>query len=84
MEAVTEVHDGDVQMIDSSSVRVHRHAANTSESGGDRCVGRSRGGLTTKIYALTDVQGPPLDLILTPSHAADCPTAAELLGRLRE
>jgi hypothetical protein len=29
MQAVTEVHDGDVQMIDSSSVRMHQHATNT-------------------------------------------------------
>jgi transposase len=84
MEAVTAAHDCDVQMIDSSSVRVHQHAANTTESGGDRCMGRSRGGLTTKIHALTDARGLPLELILTPGQAADCPTAAKLLGRLRE
>ena len=84
MQAVAEIHDGDVQMIDSSSVRVHQHAANTSESGGERCMGRSRGGLTTKIHALTDAHGLPLELILTPGQAADCPTAARLLGRLRE
>ena len=28
MDAVTKAHDGDIQMIDSSSVRVHQHAAN--------------------------------------------------------
>src|SRR6266567_1781078 len=84
MEAVTAAHDGDVQMIDSSSVRVHQHAASTIESGGDRCMGRSRGGLTTKIHALTDAHGLPLELVLTPGQAADCPTAAKLLGRLRE
>ena len=47
-------------------------------------MGRSRGGLTTKIHALTDARGLPLELILTPGQAADCPTAAKLLGRLRE
>jgi len=31
MQAVAAVHDGDVQMIDSSSVRLHQHAANTRE-----------------------------------------------------
>ena len=44
MQAVTAAHDADVQMIDSSSVRVHQHAANTRESGGDRCLGRIPGG----------------------------------------
>src|SRR5258706_14850342 len=41
MDAITVAHDGDSQMIDSSSVRVHQHAANT-KNGGDRCMGRSR------------------------------------------
>ncbi len=26
MDVITEAYDGDVQMIDSSSVRVHQHA----------------------------------------------------------
>lgn len=32
MDAVTTVHDGHVQMIDSSSVRVHQHAANSKKA----------------------------------------------------
>src|SRR5271157_5268950 len=32
MDAVTIAHDGKVQMIDSSSVRVHQHAANTKKA----------------------------------------------------
>ncbi len=28
LEAVSEAYDGDIQMIDSSSIRVHQHAAN--------------------------------------------------------
>jgi hypothetical protein len=32
MDAITTVHDGDVQIIDSSSVRVHQHAANTKKA----------------------------------------------------
>ena len=29
MDAIVEAYDGDIQMIDSSSVRVHQHAAGT-------------------------------------------------------
>ena len=47
-------------------------------------MGRSRGGLTTKIHALTDGQGLPLELVLTPGQAGDCPVAGQLLGRLEE
>jgi hypothetical protein len=44
-------------MIDTSTIRVHQHAAcivrNIRQS-----MGRSRGGLTSKIYALVDTQRP--------------------------
>jgi len=46
-------------------------------------MGRSRGGLTTKIHAVTDARGLPLELVLTPGQAGDCPVAASLLGHLR-
>ena len=35
LDAVSEAYNGDVQMIDSSSVRVHQHGANGSKKGGD-------------------------------------------------
>lgn len=43
-------------------------------------MGRSRGGLTTKIHTLTDAQGRPLRFILTGGQAHDSTTAADLLG----
>ncbi len=46
-------------------------------------MGRSRGGLTTKVHVVVDARGLPLELLLTPGQAADCPAAAQLLGRLR-
>ena len=57
-------HDAAVQMIDTSIVRVHEHAAcvarNRSQS-----MGRSRGGLTSKIHAVVDTNGLPVRLGLT-------------------
>jgi hypothetical protein len=32
MAAVSHAYDGDVQMIDSTSVRVHQHAANSKKA----------------------------------------------------
>lgn len=43
-------------------------------------MGRSRGGLTTKIHTLTDAQGRPLRFILTGGQAHDSTTAADLLA----
>jgi transposase len=84
MDAVTKAHDGDVQMIDSSMVRVHQHAAAVKKRGHDRCMGRSRGGLTTKIHALVDKRGLPIKLTLTAGPAHDMLAAPTLISELPE
>jgi transposase len=48
----------------------------------DHCLGRSRGGLTTKIHAVVDAQGLPIRLGLTAGQAHDGPAALGLLDRL--
>jgi transposase len=45
-------------------------------------VGRSRGGLTTKIHARVDCQGRPLQLLITPGQAHDLTGAEPLLANL--
>jgi transposase len=42
-------------------------------------LGRSRGGLTTKIHLVTDAQGQPIRFILTGGQAHDAPQAIPLL-----
>lgn len=42
-------------------------------------MGRSRGGLTTKIHLLCDALGRPLRFVLTGGEKADCQSAADLL-----
>ena len=46
-------------------------------------MGRSRGGLTTKIHALVDANGLPIALKLTEGQAHDGRSAADMLGGLR-
>ncbi|MEG3085356.1 transposase [Sphingomonas sp. PB2P12] len=51
-----------------------------------QAIGRSRGGWTTKIHALTDVVGRPYALMLTPGKVSDIKAAPALLeraGRMR-
>jgi transposase len=47
-------------------------------------MGRSRGGLTTKIHALVDANGLPIALKLTEGQAHDGKSAADMLGGLGE
>jgi hypothetical protein len=51
-------------MVDSSSIRVHQHAANGQKIDAIPLHG-SRGGLMTKIHALVDACGLPILLKIT-------------------
>ena len=49
------------------------------EKNGPQAIGRSRGGLTTKIHALVDALGNPVELMLTPGQAHDLACAEPLI-----
>jgi transposase len=83
LQGVSAAYDGDVQMIDSSPIRVHQHAANGQKNIRSRCMGRSRGGLTTKIHALVDAEGRPIALKLTEGQAHDGRAAADIFDTVQ-
>jgi transposase len=56
MDAISAAHDSAIQVIDSTSIRAHQQAA-TAKGGPDHFLGRSRGGLTTKITSLSTPRG---------------------------
>jgi transposase len=57
--------------------------ARAGKGGGDGGMGRSRGGLTTKIHALVDAEGRPIRIAPTPGQAHDGTAAEELLTNLK-
>ena len=59
-----------MQMIDASVVRVHQHGACIAENH-EQHMGRSRGGLTSKVHVVVDANGLPVRLGLTPGEAHD-------------
>ena len=50
---------------------------------GDHAIGRSRGGLTTKVHALTDGAGRVLVILLTGGNVHDSPMFTQLMAALR-
>ncbi|WP_420718762.1 IS5 family transposase [Streptomyces sp. XY413] len=78
-----------VVSVDSTIVRAHQHAAGARQKGlpagePDRhALGRSRGGLTTKIHLAADSRCRPLAFVLTPGQAGDAPAFPEVMARLR-
>jgi transposase len=82
INALAAAHDATVQMIDTSIACVRQHGAciirNRRQS-----MGRSRGGLTSKIHAVVDSNGLPVRLALSPGEAHDVRFAGKLLSRLK-
>ena len=82
MNVLAGAHDAAVQMIDTSIVRVHQHGACITRNK-RQSMGRSRGGLTSKIHAVVDTNGLPVRLALTAGEAHDNRLAGSLLSRLK-
>src|SRR5215208_4714632 len=76
--------DNAYAMIDSTIVRAHQHSAGARKKGGeDQAIGRSRGGLSTKIHALVDALGNPLGFHLSGGEAHDLVGADHLLADMQ-
>jgi len=80
--ALATLPDARMEMIDTSMVRVHQHAACITDSAG-QSVGRSRGGLTSKLHALVYANGLPIRLGLTIGEAYDNQLCSVLLTGLK-
>ena len=72
--------------IDSTCIKVHKDGANPAGGQATQALGRTKGGLNTKLHAAVDGQGRPVSIVLTPGQAGDSPQAIGLLhdaGRWR-
>ena len=52
------------------------------KNGSDQAIGRSKGGLSTKIHAVVDALGNPTAIVLTPGQACDLDGADQLLPNI--
>ncbi|MGH8336277.1 MAG: IS5 family transposase [Gammaproteobacteria bacterium] len=76
--------DNEYAMIDSTIVRAHQHSAGAQKKNGeDQAIGRSKGGLSTKIHAMVDALGNPLAFFLTAGQAHDLQGADALLPQMQ-
>ena len=83
-----------VVSVDSTINRAHQHAAGARRhpedqaeppvgEPADHALGRSRGGLSTKVHLAVDQRRKTLATALTPGQAADSPQFTTVLGRIR-
>ncbi|MCX4774675.1 IS5 family transposase [Streptomyces sp. NBC_01285] len=83
--------------VDSTVNRAHQHAAGARKKGppagdemedparaaADQALGRSRGGLTTKVHLACDGRGLPLAILVTPGNVNDSTAFDAVLDALR-
>ncbi|MGW3044168.1 IS5 family transposase [Kitasatospora sp. NPDC001159] len=83
--------------IDSTVARAHQHAAGARKKGNApedesedpaavarrEALGRSRGGLTTKVHLAVDGRGLPLSVVLSTGNTADCTMLPAVLDAIR-
>ncbi|WP_394346803.1 IS5 family transposase [Streptomyces dangxiongensis] len=76
--------------VDSTVVRAHQHAAGARKRGDapgrarrDHGLGRSRGGLSTKVHLAADGHARPLAFTVTAGQAGDAPAFETVMSRIR-
>lgn len=68
-------------MIDSTTVKAHRTASSMCSDGLDREIGRSAGGLTTKIHLIANLDKIPLDFSLSAGQVHDAKEGEKLIKK---
>jgi transposase len=81
-EALSDDADFEYVIIDGTIVRVHQHGTGAKGGTRNQAIGRSRGGLTTKIVALVDALGNLVRFVLLPGQRHDSVGVAPLLADL--
>jgi transposase len=88
-----QVHDDSLGRIDwavsvdSTIVRADQHVAGAREKGepvetNRQALGRSRGGLTTKVHLAVDGRGLPLALAVTGGNVNDCTVSPQVMDAI--
>ncbi|MCR9140438.1 MAG: IS5 family transposase [Alphaproteobacteria bacterium] len=74
----------DTLMIDATHLKTHRTESSLGlkKGGGGRLIGRTKGGMNSKLHAVTDAAGRPLRMFLTAGQRSDYIGARALLDGL--
>ena len=83
LNEIAKMAEGDAWSIDSSSIKVHKHAnrcTKETESIDNEQVGNSRGGRNTKVHALVDAKNRILKIIISQGNRHDICFANELVA----
>ena len=80
LAALAQKAAGQLWSIDSTSIKVHKHARGGPQGPEKQDIGNSRGGANTKIHGLVDTRGRALRLILSAGQRNDIIAAPDLVS----
>ncbi len=84
LELADQSGETETLMIDATQLKTHRTASNLGQEKGGRgrLIGRTKGGMNSKLHAVTDAIGRPMRLFLTAGQRSDYIGARALLSSL--
>ena len=85
-QQIAQAAFGEIRSMDCSHVKVHADGFNPGGGQQDQCMGKTKGGMNTKIAVVVDAIGRAVGLTLDKGNAADLvacrPVEAALYGKL--
>lgn len=69
---------GKLECVDATHIKVHQDGSNPSGGQQNQAIGRTKGGLNSKITARVDAKGRAIQLALAPGQRADVIAAEDL------
>ena len=74
---------GRSKSVDDSQTPTQNSAESEDKTQENQCIGVSRGGRSTKIHAVVDALGNPIELMLTTGNTNDITVAEKLLAKIK-
>ncbi|WP_299730664.1 IS5 family transposase [uncultured Tateyamaria sp.] len=83
-ELAAQAQETEIVMIDATHTKAHRTASSLggSKGGRGRLIGRTKGGLNSKLHVLADAKGRPIRMFLSAGQTSDYIGARALLSSI--
>ncbi|MDF3607741.1 IS5 family transposase [Paracoccus sp. DMF-8] len=83
-ELAGQAQETDTVMIDATHLKTHRTASSlgSKKGGRGRLIGRTKGGLNSKLHVLADAKGRPIRMFLSAGQTSDYIRARALLSQI--
>ncbi|REF73251.1 transposase [Paracoccus versutus] len=83
-ELAAQAQETGIVMIDATHAKAHRTASSLAvqKGGRGRLIGRTKGGLNSKLHVLADAKGRPIRMFLSAGQTSDCIGVQALLSSI--